>query len=433
MRAALEALYSDFLGRALPEIHERDVDLEPVPGKALALIGMRRVGKTYACYQRMRTLLASGMNKSNLLYLNFEDDRLYGFALADCQTILDVFYQDRPEKKSENCVFFFDEIQNVPGWERFVRRLLDTESVTIYVTGSSAKLLSSEIATGLRGRSLDREIFPYSFHEYLRVNKLRLNVERPDHQTRLKLVQQAGIYCRKGGLPELQPLDTSRANEVAQSYVDAVVLRDVVERHGVSNVEALRSLLHQVLHRPTQKLSVNKLYLDFKSRGLRIAKDDLYALLRHLSDAFLIFQLPLWTHSEKKRQVNPKKIYVIDNGILAAYATPITPDNGAFLENLVYLTLRRLGLNLGYHITNHGHEIDFVFRSEEKTIFVQACLTLENESTRQREMRALIDTDPESAHTRKLIVTLRDEWIDNSTGIEVLPLWKFLLFTKSYL
>lgn len=427
MRAALESIYYDFLERELPEILDRDLDLEPIPGKALALIGMRRVGKTYACYQRIRSLLAAGMGKDNILYINFEDDRLFGFDLKNCQTILDVFYEERPEKKSESCAFFFDEIQNVPEWERFVRRILDTEpTLDVYVTGSSAQLLSAELATGMRGRSLEREVFPYSFKEYLRAKNLSFDTLRPGHQTRLKLMREAELYLRCGGLPELLALDRSRSREIAQSYVDAVVLRDVVERHGVSNLEALRALLYQVLRQPTQKLSVNKVYHDFKSRGLRIGKDDLYAFLRHLCDAFLIFQLPVWTRSEKKRQVNPKKIYIIDNGILDAYSTRVTPDQGAFLENLVFLALRRQGLNVGYHETSHGHEIAFVHQSEGRTVLIQACCALEEEKTRQREFRALMEADETFRDAKKIIVTLKDEFTDSETGVEVIPLWKFL-------
>ena len=123
MKQSLEQLYGDFLERKLPTLTKRVFDLEPIEGKALALIGMRRVGKTYLCYQAIQSLLDQGVPKENILYLNFEDDRLYGFKLSDCQTILDVFYARHPEKKSAHCYFFFDEIQNVAHWERFIRRL----------------------------------------------------------------------------------------------------------------------------------------------------------------------------------------------------------------------------------------------------------------------------------------------------------------------
>jgi predicted AAA+ superfamily ATPase len=427
MLEAIERLYGDFQERELPELVERGHDLNHIPGKALALIGMRRVGKTYLCYQRIKKLLNAGTPRENILYLNFEDDRLFDFSLADCQTILDVFYRDRPEKKNEACYFFFDEIQNIPNWERFIRRLIDTERIAVYVTGSSAKLLSAEIATGLRGRSLDQEVFPFSFEEYLSAHSVSVNRSRVGERTRLKLNQQAGRYCRQGGLPEIQQRSPSQAKEIAQSYVDAVVLRDVIERHGVSNIEALRALLYHVLRHPTTKLSVNKLYMDFKSRGLRVGKDDLYAFIRHLTDAYLFFPLPLWTRSEKKRQVNPKKMYVTDNGILDAYSTQISEDNGTFLENLVYITLRRTGRELGYYETKQGHEIDFVHKDANIIVLIQVAWSLKHPATREREIRALKEAAKEFKQNQCIIVTLDEEWTTQAKAIQVIPLWKFLL------
>lgn len=325
-----------------------------------------------------------------------------------------------------HCYFFFDEIQNVPNWEKFIRRLIDTENVSVVVTGSSAKLLSAEMATGLRGRSLDIEVLPFSFKEYLDHHKIQVRCKQIGSKTRLILNQQAERYCLKGGLPELQELKPTRAREVAQSYVDAVVLRDVIERHGVSNVEALRSLLYRVLRQPATKLSINKVYLDFKSQGLRVSKDDLYAFMRYLNDAYLLFQLPLWTRSEKKRQVNPKKIYVIDNGILDAYSTKMTADFGALLENLVYITLRRRTRELGYYETRQGHEVDFVYREGEQSVLVQVAWSLKNAQTREREIRSLIQAGEELQNCRKLIVTFDEEGSMEEGEIEVLPLWKFL-------
>ena len=393
---------------------------------------MRRVGKTYLCYQAIQSLLKDGIPKENILYLNFEDDRLFSFALPDCQTILDVFYAQRPTKKSEHCYFFFDEIQNIPHWERFVRRLIDTENVSVYVTGSSAKLLSTEIATSLRGRALDREVFTFPFEEYLRTHNITFNPTRIGSQTRLLLNQHAETYSRVGGFPEIQAMSVARRQEIVQSYVDAVVLRDVVERHRISNVEALKTLVYHILRNPATRLSVNKFYLDLKSRGLRVAKDDLYAFLRHLSDAYLLFQVPIWSRSEKKRQVNPKKMYVIDNGILDAYSTNMTADNGAFLENLVFITLRRQGLNVGYYETKKGREIDFVFQRDGQTVLIQAAWTLESSSTREREFRALTEAAAELNSTRCIIVTLAEERVSDDDPVEIIPLWKFLLHPEAY-
>lgn len=401
--------------------------MEALPGKALAFIGIRRAGKTYLCYQKIGELERSGVLRDRILYLNFEDDRLFGFQLSDFQTLLEIFYADRPDKKDERCHFFFDEIQNVPDWERFVRRVMDTEDASVFLTGSSAKMLSAELATSLRGRALPREVFPYSFQEYLRVHAPDLNAARPGSRTRLHLQQAAGNYLQNGGFPEVQTLPAHRRREIIQSYVDAVVLRDVIERHRVSNVEVLRALLHHLLSAPTTRFSVHKLYQDLKSRGHRLGKDDLYAFVRHLGDAYLLFPLPLWTRSEAKRQINPKKIYLTDNGILDAYSTGQTRDQGAFLENLVFLQLRRQGLEPGYYLTKKGHEVDFVWTQDGHHHLIQACASLESPATRERELHALAAAADELPNARCHIITLAEEETLTDPPLQVLPLWKFLL------
>jgi len=425
MKKALERIFADFLDRDLPEGVPRALSMTPFPGKALALIGMRRSGKTYLCYQRMRELLNDGVPKDRLLYINFEDDRLYGFHLRDFQTLLEVFYGQRPQKKSERCHLFFDEIQNVPDWERFVRRLLDTENVEVVITGSSARMLSLEIATSLRGRSLTREVFPYDFEEYLRANAFSLNTSLPSTRTRLRLQEESEHYCLRGGFPELQRAQPALRREILQSYVDAVVLKDVIERHRVSNVEALRAMLYQILSAPASKLSVNKLYQDLKSRGLKLTKDDLYDYLRYLSDAFLLFPVTIHARSEKKRQVNPRKIYLVDNGILDAYSTGQTRDLGARLENLVFLTLRRRGLYPDYGVTSSGYEIDFVYENNGHRELLQVSWALDSPVTREREIRSLREGMREWNSPRATLVTFSEEE-ENDDGIRIVPLWKFL-------
>lgn len=246
-------------------------------------------------------------------------------------------------------------------------------------------------------------------------------------KTRLLLNQHAEAYGRLGGFPEVQELEASRRREVLQSYVDAVVLRDVVERHRVSNVEALRALVYHVLRNPATKLSINKFYLDLKSRGLRVGKDDVYAFLRHLTDAYLLFPVPIWSRSEKKLQVNPKKMYVIDNGVLDAYSTNPGANHGAFLENAVFMTLRRQEWDIGYYVTQKGHEIDFVFRHGARVVLLQVAWSLENAATRERECRALREAAREVSPVRCLIVTRNEEGTADDGVIEIVPLWKFLL------
>lgn len=422
----LNYLYQDFIERDLPAHFQRDMDMEPVPGKALALIGMRRVGKTYLCYQKMQSLLDAGIPKHRLLYLNFEDDRLFNFQLADCQSILDVFYGNSPSNYDHHCYFFFDEIQNVPHWERFIRRLIDTEKLSVYVTGSSAKLLSAEISTSLRGRSLDREVFPFSFSEYLRTKQIAVPKKAISNKSRQLLEHHARDYCRFGGLPEVLGREPKPRTEILQSYVDAVILRDVVERHGISNTAVLRALVNRTLSNPSTQLSISKFHSDLKSQGHRIGKDDLYAYLQHLTEAYLLFQVPLWTRSENKRRVNPSKVYAIDNGILDTYRTHQTTDHGAFLENLVYLTLRRSGIHPGYGKTVKGREIDFVYPNGETTVYLQVCWQMEDPATRERELRPLREIGENLSNVRREVITF-NESSTTDDGITIRPLWEFLL------
>lgn len=426
MKDVLKRLIDDYHERTLPEIVRRNHPEEEFQGKALALIGMRRVGKTYLCYQWIKELLASGIPIENTVYLNFEDDRLFGFKISDFQTIMDVYYGQYPEKKEEKCYYFFDEIQNVVGWERFIRRLIDTENVSIYITGSSATLLSKEMATSLRGRSLNREIFPYDFDEFIRARNIGIkNTKRIGEKTRMLLLNAAEQYLHEGGLPEAIGLDSHKQQEILQGYVDAVILRDVIERHHVSNTVALRNLVHHILSSPTTRLSVNKFYNSLKSQGIKIGKNDIYEFIQYLSDAYLIFPVPIWSRSEKAKQVNPKKIYLIDNGILSAFSTQMTKDLGALLENLVYLKLHREGFQVHYYVTQSGNEVDFSFTHQGSTFLIQVCWSLDTIETREREIRAIKEALTEQKAAKAMFVTWNDE--STADSVPVVTLWQFLI------
>ncbi len=434
MKQSIRYIYGDFQEKELPALHLREIRIEPVQGKALTFIGMRRVGKTYLCYQIIKRLINEGVPKENILYINFEDDRLYGFKLEDCQSMLDIFYEHNSDKKSTLCYFFFDEIQNVPNWERFVRRVLDTEKAEIYLTGSSANLLSKEIATQLRGRSLSREVFPFSYTEFIEAKGKRVNLSQYGSHNRMLIHQLVLEYIDVGGLPECFGKPQHLRIEIIQSYVDAVILRDIVERYGLSNIETLRTLVYHLLRNPACRFSIHKFYNDLKSRGFKISKDDLYLFLRYLEDAFLIFSMPIWSTSEKKKQVNPKKIYILDTGIIQAYKTGFTQDNGALLENLVYITLRKKQIQSGYYITAKGNEVDFACLVDDGLTLIQVAWNLEDPSTREREFRSLYEAKQENPSAKCLLVTLNEEGEDETGMIRILPVWKFLTeFSQSTL
>ncbi len=265
----------------------------------------------------------------------------------DLHLVPESFYRRHPASRDQRCWFYFDEIQNVPGWERFVRRLLDTEDLGVVLTGSSAKLLSREIATSLRGRSLPSELLPFSFEESLH----HAGIEVPERwpaaaRHRSLLASRFDRYLEIGGFPEVQTVTPDLRQRVLSDYVDVVLLRDVAERHRVENLPALRYLQRSLLSRPGGHFSLHRLYNDLKSQGLRAGKDSLYRYLEYLEDAFLVFTVTVASPSLRVRQTNPRKCYPVDPALSSAISFRASRAVGHRLENAVHLELRRRGNTL---------------------------------------------------------------------------------------
>lgn len=428
MRNVIERLIDDFHERELPEPIPRDISLSQLRGKANVIIGMRRSGKTWFCYQQMRELLNQGLEKERFLYLNFEDERLLPFSSKDFQAILETYYRKYPSFKRRRCYLFLDEVQRIDGWDAFLRRVLDSERLSVCVTGSSSKLLSSEIATRLRGRSITTEVFPFSFKEFIRLKGLTLKRRRFGSQTRANLQNLIAQYLEIGGFPEIQGTDTDLRRQILQNYVDVVILRDIIERYSIHTTTPLRYLIRHIMSAPGTHFSVNKFYNDLKSRGVTCTKNNLYDFLDYLTDAFLVYQVPIHTRSARVRRVNPRKIYVIDTGLLEAMSFHMTEDRGALLENLVYMHLRRQGLKPEYYLTEKGGEIDFVLPkgSLENGRLVQVCWNIGQKQTREREIQALLAGMEELREKQGTIITWMDEESPHER-IRVIPAWKWLL------
>lgn len=429
MKTVLAQIIDDFQERNLPELVPREMAFAELAGKVDVAIGMRRTGKTFFCYQKMGELLASGTRKQQILYLNFEDDRLLDFRVQDFQTLLDVYFARFPESKDVECFFFIDEIQRIGQWELFIRRLLDTEKVRIYLTGSSSKLLSTEIATSLRGRSLTTEVFPFSFREFLNARGV---VPQPPRQfsarTTAILRKALTEYLQVGGFPEVLQLETGRRVEVLQGYIDSVLLRDVIERHRVSNVLALKQMVRHVMHAPGGKFSVNRFYNTLKSLSVKCTKNSLYDYLDHLLDAYLLYAVPIHSRSEKARMLNPPKIYTVDTGLLGAMAFRNASDFGPLLENLVFMHLRRTGYEMEYVSIGEGGETDFLarHRTTGKVHLIQSCWDMADRKTFSRELRGLQSAMKELSLDAGTIVTWDDE-AELEGNISVIPAWKWLL------
>ena len=431
MQEILDRLIADAEERPLPALVRRSLVPLVAPGRALAVIGMRRSGKTCYCFQMMADLVDQSVSRDRILYINFEDERLLPFGAADFQTLLDCFYRRTPTNKHRLCYFFFDEIQRIDGWYLFIRRLLDQEQVQLTVTGSSSKLLSSEIHTSLRGRALAVEIFPFSFAEYLRARNIAIPQRAPSSHTRAAIQNAINDYLFVGGFPEVLDADPPLRRQVLQQYLDVVILRDVIERHGVTSVPALRAMVRQIIHSPTLQLSINKLYNDFKSRGLSCSKNSLHAWLDHLADAYLLFPIAIHSPSERVRQVNPKKVYLIDGGLATAASANVNENRGALLENLVFMHVRRQGNVIEYFQNAAGHETDFVVRdggSGKILQLIQVTWSLVDAATCRREIRGLRAAMTDLNCPRGTIVTWTDDAVDiEDTRIAVQPAWRFLL------
>ncbi len=384
-----------------------------LPGKATAVVGMRRAGKTTYLHQLRRERFERGVARERLPYINFEDERLGGLAAADLHLVIEEHYRQFPTLRGkESVTWCFDEIQVVPGWEKFVRRLLDSEKVEVFLSGSSAALLSREIATAMRGRAWEVVLHPFSFEEYLRHHRLTVP-PRPDFlapSERSALDRALRDYLVAGGFPEAQGLDAKARRQLLNDYVDVALLRDVVERHAVTNVAGLRWLARHLLGNPAAMFSVEKFYAALKSQGLSISKDTLHQLLGYLEDCFLVRTDWVEAASERRRMVNPRKAYPVDPALIPVFDRTGRANLGHALETVVRLELERRGAGVTYVRTGTGCEVDFLARGAEGgERLIQVCAEMDDPAVREREYRALVEAAREHPRASAHIVTLAAE------------------------
>jgi hypothetical protein len=410
----------------------RDARLAAVPGKVQAVIGMRRAGKTTFLLQLLAERRAA-LAPELAIYLSFDDERLAGIEVDQLGFLLEEHYRRHPALRGHRTVhWFLDEIQLVPGWERFVRRVLDTEKVEIAVSGSSARMLSREVHSSLRGRGMATVVRPFSFREFLR-HRGEEPTKAPRRWTpgeRSLVEARFREFLVEGGFPEAQGLPVADRIDLLQGYVDTVLFRDVVERYGVSQVAALRWLVRQCLRNPAGSFSVHRLHLDLKAQGHGVAKDAVHAFLGHLLDAFLVSAVPLATDSERQRNSNPRKLYPADPGLIRAFDASGRTNLGHALETAVLNELERRRAEVGYVKTDDGLEVDFLARypgaGEE---LLQVCADPSAPGTLARELRALdAAAGGHPGAARRLLVADRDAVVrPGDAAVTVQPAYEWLL------
>jgi hypothetical protein len=410
----------------------RDARLPAVPGKVHAVVGMRRAGKTTFLRQLLDERRAAAPAE-RAVYLSFDDDRLARLDLEQLGFLLEEYYRRFPALRGRETVsWFLDEIQLVSGWERFVRRVLDSEKAEVVVSGSSARMLSREVHTSLRGRGMPTVIRPFSFREFLR-HRAEEPAREPPRWTpaeRSLVEKRFREYLVAGGFPETQGLPAALRIELLQGYVDTVLFRDVVERYGVSQVAALRWLVRQCLRNPAGSFSVHRLHKDLRAQGHGVGKDAVHAMLGHLQDAFLLSAVPLATDSERQRNSNPRKVFPVDPGLVQAFDPSGRSNLGHALETAVLNELEARGAEVGYVRTADGLEVDFLARrpaaAEE---LIQVCADVSSPETRTRELRALTAAAEEHPRaTRRLLVLDRDALaLAGTSAVDVRPAYEWLL------
>lgn len=381
----------------IPRRTRRDVRIPGIPGKALAVIGVRRGGKTSLLHSRMAARVAEGHARETQLLLELEDERLEGMTAQDLGWIIEEHGRRYPDVRRGGAAggtlwVYLDEVQVVPGWPTLVHRLLNAGDVEVCVSGSSAKLLSREVATALRGRGMEVLVHPFSFRETLRHAGAEPEGEwaHLDTAERARLDHALREYLRVGGFPEAQLVDTEDHVDLLTGYVDTMVLRDVIERHDVKNVRALRWLQRHLLANPGGNVSIKKLYDALRSQGIGVAKDTVYEYVSFLEDAFLIRRVSMHSASERQRMANPEKIYPVDTGLISIFERSGRTHHGRALETATLLELERRGYAASWLRTPEGWEVDFFAeRVSKRPLLVQVCLDTSQDDTWAREVRAL--------------------------------------------
>jgi predicted AAA+ superfamily ATPase len=401
------------------KVEPRELIIDDFP--CCVLVGVRRSGKSYMLYQQIQQLLINGKQWDEILYLNFEDERLENFTAEDFNRLLEChqeMYGKRP-------MLFLDEIQNIDGWEKFARRMADAK-YTIYITGSNAKMLSKEINSALGGRFLTYEVYPYSFKEYVNVHRVSvLSNDLISTEGRSAVVRHFDEYLHNGGLPASALLPVKR--NYLSSVFQKIYLGDIIARNNITNIAGIRLMIRKIAESVCRPISFNRINNLLSSVGGKLSLATTIKYVEYCEDAWLLMKLKNYTACLADKESNCK-YYFIDNGILNLF---LIDKDSMLLENLVAMQLfRKYGHDMSNErvfFYNDNFEVDFYI--PEDTLAIQVCYSLSDEETLQREVNALKKLPKRLDCNRRVIITFDEEtsFSDEYGTIEVVPAWKWLL------
>lgn len=409
-RALIEEVYLDQNKDITlkPGTIKRDIDLEKAikTEQIVVISGVRRSGKSTLLKQMMQYY-------ESYSYFNFDDERLINFDIADFQELLLII-----KKYNQSKVVFFDEIQNVVFWERFIRRIFD-EGYKIFITGSNAKLLSSEFSTHLTGRYILIEMYPFSFKEILRFHKV--DYTKMDSEVKSRILNLFDMYLEKGGFPDYIRYQD---DEFLKRIYEDIIYKDLIVRYQIRNIKQFKKLAQYLFTNVASEISYNSLK---NILGIRSA-NTVNEYIAFLEESWLLFELYKYDFSLKKQYISNKKIYNIDNGIRNTISFRFSEDRGKLLENLVFLELKRRQKEIWYYKTKNHREVDFLYYENRHFVLIQVAFDISNPQTLKRELKALDEASTELKEVKKFILTYDDESsIPDTAGITVKPVWKWLL------
>lgn len=412
------------------DVIERDLRLPINRKKIITVPGVRRCGKSTMMGIAINNLVHEGVPKENILWLGFDDERLINMSSDELDNVIIAYMEMFPNIQIKDVHMFFDEIQLIKDWEYFVLRVYKSYCKNIYVCGSNATMLSTELVSALRGYPLEYEIYPLSFNEYCRFKGTSTDSYLEQDKARLKTAFEDFIHA--SAFPEVV-LATFKSEQLKllHGYFDTMILRDLTEHYRISNTSVVRYLIKRIMDNLTKPTSINAIYNDIKSQGLKVSKDDLYLWADYACRIFMFIRIPKYSRSVGKERKSLDKYYCIDNGLRAAVLMPQSNDHGKYLENTILLQLKRNLLPSDKISYYQGHtECDFVLQREDRVVqLIQATWSITDAETREREIKGLLEASSATDCDNLLILTHDEEDILTKDGKQILvvPTWKWLL------
>lgn len=408
----------------LPEkIYERELKIQEMKfDKAVVIVGPRRAGKSYFLYHLAK-------KEGNSIFINFEDSLM---STAKKEQLMEILDCSKELFGIQKFVFYFDELQNVTGWENFIISLLN-EHYKVYITGSNSRLLSKEIATSLRGKAISYLMLPFSFTEYLRVKNVSVEKDFEYRDAVFEVKKHFTTFMKEGGFPEIVLSESLELkNKIINSYRDSVLYKDIVDRLKIKNIDLVEVTLNYCMNLFGHAFSISKFEEYLKSKKIGYSLEDVYKIIRALEDVFLTGYVKQYFKSHKKREISKSKVYLFDTSYIT-FLSKESEDYGRILENVVFIELFRRqkdieNKNIFYHLSESGRECDFIVKNKNSVEAIQVCYKID-EKNKEREISGLVDALETFGLKQGAILTLdqQEELKVKNKKIKIVPVWKWLL------